>query len=74
MSDDKEQTQIMSRLRKPRPQEELVNDPGLPFQLWRLVGACEMAAHVLSMREDEEAKAIGVKLTGISDWFFIEAG
>jgi hypothetical protein len=55
---------------KPREQEDYLRDPELGFRVGQLVGACVMAAHVLSMNGDEQAKAVGAKLADTAAWFY----
>jgi hypothetical protein len=58
--------------KKPRPVQELYNDPAFAYQVGRLQGAMIMAAHWLAMREDPESKQMGEKLNEVSSWFFEE--
>jgi hypothetical protein len=55
---------------RPRETEEYLRDPELGFRVGQLVGACIMAARVLSMSEDDRAKAIGEKLAETAGWFY----
>jgi hypothetical protein len=78
MGSAEEQTMVMSPrskegwFRKPRPMEDLLRDSALPYQIGRLIGAAEMAAHQLQLRGDDETKQIGAKLAEMTGWFFDE--
>ena len=58
--------------RKPRPMEELLRDNSFLFVVGRLIGQVEMAAHLLSLREEAEAKEIGTKLDDAIAWFYAD--
>lgn len=58
--------------RKARTLEELLNDNGFPYHVGQLMGATEMAAHWLKLRDDADAKAMGEKLSEIVGWFFVD--
>lgn len=51
--------------------QEMLNDPHFTYQVGRLVGAAEMAAHHMQLHGDEETKSAGVALKAVVDWFFI---
>ena len=55
---------------RPRPAEEYLHQPELGFRVGQLVGACIMAARVLSMSEDKRAQAVGERLALTAAWFF----
>jgi hypothetical protein len=56
--------------RKARPVEEFVNDKAFGYQLGVMVGAMQMAGHVLTLHEDEKVHEIGKRLYEASSWFF----
>lgn len=60
--------------RKPRPVQDLFQDPAFSYQVGRMQGAMIMAAHWLSMREDPDSKKMGEKLNEVCGWFFVEEG
>jgi hypothetical protein len=51
--------------------QEMLNDPHFTYQVGRLVGAAEMAAHHMQLHGDEETKSAGVALKAVVDWFFV---
>ena len=51
------------------PEAPWSNDREMDFRVGQLVGACIMAAHVLSLSEDESAKAIAQRLAERAAWF-----
>jgi len=57
---------------KVRPMEEILRDSGFPYHVGQLTGAAEMAAHWMTLHEDEEVKAMGAKLGEVVRWFFAE--
>ena len=56
---------------KARPMEDLLRDAAFPYQVGRLVGASIMVGYWLSLRDDEEAKKMGMKLEEVVGWFLI---
>jgi hypothetical protein len=62
---------LNAMLRKPRSMQEMLTDPHFTYQVGRLVGAAEMAAHHMQMHGDEETKSAGVALKTVVDWFFV---
>lgn len=71
MSDQETQVSWFGK-KKPRPIEELLRDNGFLFQVGRLIGQVSMAAHLLALREEAEAKEIGVKLNEAIEWFYAD--
>lgn len=55
--------------RKPRAFTDLVGDPACPYWLGRLTGAAEMAARLLSDKDDPDVQRIGQSLASASSWF-----
>ena len=51
--------------------QEMLNDPHFTYQVGRLVGASEMAAHHMQLHGDEETKSAGLALKTVVDWFFV---
>lgn len=59
--------------RKLRPVDEMMRDPNFHLKVGRLIGAAEMAGHVLTQTEEYPAavKNVGEQLAYVSDWFFV---
>ena len=57
--------------RKPKSYEpEMISDPDIRYQVGRLVGACDLAAHLLSTQESPDVRVIGEHLRGTVAWFY----
>lgn len=56
--------------RRPRSLQEMREDPQFVLMIGRLVGAGEMTAWWLALREDTESKEMGRHLGEVVDWFF----
>ena len=46
-------------------------DPDYDLRVGRLLGAAEMAGHVLSKKSNEDYKFVGEQLSFMADWFFV---
>ena len=57
-------------MRRMRSGEALLQDPNLLYQVGRIVGASEMTAHLLKLKEDAEVKQIGERLEEAVAWFY----
>ena len=62
-------TEVFSK--RLRPTDEMIKDPDFHLRIGRLVGAAEMAGHVLSHEESAQAKHVGEHLQFVADWFFV---
>lgn len=56
--------------KKLRPMDELMKDPDFHLKVGRLIGASEMAGHVLAQSSDPNSKHVGEQLSFVADWFF----
>jgi hypothetical protein len=62
---------LRRNVRQFRKMDELIQDPNFTYQIGRLVGASEMAAHHMKTHGDEETKSVGGALSNVVDWFFV---
>jgi hypothetical protein len=55
-----------------KPMNDILEDPGLPFMIGRLVGSAEMASHLMRdhMATDTALMRQGELLQAVCDWFF----
>lgn len=60
----------MLKSRKPKQWEAVSDDPRLPYQMGRLVGAAEMASLLLANQDSPDVKLIGEYLARAVGWFF----
>lgn len=58
-------------VKKLKPVHEMTADPDFSYKVGRLIGAAEMAGHILSKNSDPAAKHIGEQLAVVVDWFFV---
>jgi len=56
--------------RKAKEFGTLVDDSTFPFHVGQLIGAAEMASHVLKRHEDAQMQHLGQKLAEVVNWFF----
>lgn len=56
--------------RRPRSLQEMREDPQFVLMIGRLVGAGEMTAWWLALRDETESKEMGRRLGEVVDWFF----
>jgi hypothetical protein len=56
--------------RKARSLSDLTADPGFHYHVGQLIGAMQMASHVLTMHDDAEVQEVGRRLYEASGWFF----
>ena len=57
--------------KKLKPAEEMMRDPDFHLRIGRLVGAAEMAGHVLTHTDNAQQKFLGEQLAFVADWFFV---
>lgn len=57
------------RRRKPKPVEEIQQDPDFTFYVGRLVGASEMASWWLQMQSEQQSQEMGKRLGMVVGWF-----
>jgi hypothetical protein len=62
----------MSTFRRVKKVEAILEDPNTPYRVGQLIGACDMAAHWMTLQDDEETKAMGNRLHGVLNWWFEE--
>jgi hypothetical protein len=56
--------------RQLKPVHKLAEDPDLTLRMGRLIGAAEMAGHILTQTTDPNYKHVGEQLAFVADWFF----
>jgi hypothetical protein len=56
--------------KKPREYATIAEDPALPYQIGRIIGAAEVAAQLLMKQENPDVKVIGDNLYRAVSWFF----
>jgi len=62
------------RVRKAKTFDQLLADSKFPYQMGRLVGACEMAGQLLTTQDTPDVQRIGANLNSVVAWFFEEFG
>jgi len=60
--------------RKAKTIDEMLEDRGFPYHVGQLIGAAEMASHMLQNHPEGDVQRIGTKLGEVVNWFFKDSG